>query len=108
MTMTNSRKSRAALIQDAIRKVLRRDWDPIGLGDALPEDEYDAYIAPVYRILSGNRSEPDLVECLSRMEADVIGAPRESTERLQSIARTLLAIDVRLSPSATESRTLPE
>jgi hypothetical protein len=40
--MTDIREKRAAEIQDSIRQVLRHDWNPIGFGDVLPEDEYTA------------------------------------------------------------------
>ena len=69
--MTDSRESRAAKIQDSIRQVFRHDWNPIGFGDVLPEDEYDSYIAPVYRILAGSRSEQEIIECLFRLESDI-------------------------------------
>ena len=92
----DSRETRATKIQDSIRQVLERDWNPIGFGDELPEDEYDSYIAPVYRILAGSRSEQEIIECLSRLERDIIGLPCESAEELRPVARRLLALDVRL------------
>jgi hypothetical protein len=91
-----ARATRAARIQDSIRQILLQDWNPIGFGDALPEDEYDSYIAPVHRILAGSRSEQELIECLFRIERDIIGTPRESPEQLRSVARKLLELDVRL------------
>jgi hypothetical protein len=94
--MADSRESRAATIQDSIRQVLLRDWNPISFGEALPADEYDSYIAPVYRILVGTRSEQELIECLFRIERDTIGAPCESAEQLRPVARRLLELDVRL------------
>ena len=53
--MEKKREQRAAEIQDLIRQVLLRDWNPIGVNND-PElaDEYDSYIAPVYRILVGS------------------------------------------------------
>src|SRR5262245_24624783 len=45
--MAHSRETRAAQVQDSIRQVLLRDWNPIGFGDSSPEDEYDRYITPV-------------------------------------------------------------
>ncbi len=95
--MERSRKQRATQIQDSIRQVLFRDWDPIGVNDN-PKlaDEYDSYIAPVYRILSGSRSEDDLIECLYRAEHDQIGTGCESPEQLRPVARKLLALDMTL------------
>lgn len=94
--MTESRESKAAAIQESIRRVFHRDWNPIGFGNELPEDEYDSYIAPVYRILVGSRSEQELVECLYRLERDLIGSPCESPEHLRPVAASLLELDVRL------------
>lgn len=93
--MTDSRQTRAAKIQDSIRQVLYHDWHPIPVAD-LPEDEYDRYIAPVYRILIGSRSEEELVECLFSLECDTIGIQCESPEQLRPVARKLLELDVRL------------
>ncbi len=96
--MTDSREKRAAEIQDSIRQVLYHDWNPIGVPD-LPEDEYDSYIAPVYRILSGSRSEQELVEYLFRTARDTIGVACETAEHLEQmrpVARRLLELDVRL------------
>jgi hypothetical protein len=96
--MTDSREKRAAEIQSAVRQILYHEWDPIGVSGSAPEDEYDAYIAPVYRILAGSRSEQDLVEFLSRTGEDIVGATRGSTEhydQLRQVARRLLELDVR-------------
>lgn len=93
--MTDSRDKKAAKIQDSIRQILYHDWSPIPLPE-LPKDEYDSYIAPVYHILIGSRSEQELVECLFRMEHDVIGMPCASPELLQPVARKLLELEVRL------------
>ena len=93
--MTDSRESRAAKIQDSIRQVLYHDWHPIPVPD-LPEDEYDSYIAPVYRVLVGSRSEQELIDCLFRLERDAIDMSSESPEQLRPIARRLLELDVRL------------
>ena len=96
MRMTKSRESTAARTQDSIRQILRHDWNPIGFAGVLPKDEYDSYIAPVYRILAGSRSEQELIECLFRLERDTIGTPCESAEQLRPVARKLLELDVRL------------
>jgi len=95
--METPREQRAAEIQDSIRQVFFRDWDPIGVNDNPKlSDEYDSYIAPVYRILTGSRSEDDLIECLYRTENDQIGTGCESPEQLRPVARKLLALDLTL------------
>ena len=93
--MGKSREQRAAEIQESIRRVLFRDWDPIGV-NSNPKlvDEYDSYIAPVYRMLTGSRSEDDLIRLLFRTEHDEIGTGCQSPEQLRPVARKLLALDV--------------
>jgi hypothetical protein len=97
--MADSRDKRAADIQDSIRQILYRDWDPIGVCGSAPEDEYDSHIAPIYRILAGSRSEDELVEFLHRTARDTIGMASDTIEHFElgrPIARTLLELDVRL------------
>ena len=94
--MSDSKETRATEIQDSIRQVLYHYWDPIGVAGSTPEDEYDGYIGPVYRILSGSRSEQELIEYLFRTERDTIGIACDSSESLRPVARRLLALDVTL------------
>jgi hypothetical protein len=97
--MPDSRDKRAAEIQDSIRQILYHEWDPIGVAGAAPADEYDSYIAPVYRILAGSRSEQELVEFLFRTARDTIGMARDTDEHFElqrPVARRLLELDVRL------------
>ena len=80
--------------------MLFRDWDPIGVNDNPNlQDEYDDYIAPVYRILVGSRSEQELCEFLYRTARDTIGVASDSVEHFEAgrpIARKLLELDVTL------------
>lgn len=92
--MTPEQK-RARRVMDSIRDVLMRDWDPIGVAD-IPEaaDEYDSYIAPVYRILAGNRSTDELIGFLYRTETETMGLSRISRWHLRKVAETLLSLEV--------------
>jgi len=92
--MTDVRKRRAREIQEAIRDVLYQEWDPLALRGLAPRDEYDSYIGGVYRILASSRSEEALVEFLGR--AADLGVPGRGPDQLRSVARRLLALDVRL------------
>ena len=94
--MNDSRAKRTAEIQDSIGQILYREWDPIGVSGSAPEDEYDSYIAPIYRILAGSRSEQELIELLFRIERESIGLSSTSPERLRPVARRLLELDVSL------------
>jgi hypothetical protein len=97
--MADLNDKRAAEIQDSIRQILYHDWDPIGVAGAAPEDEYDSYIAPVYRILAGSRSEQEICEFLFRTARNTIGVANNTVEHFElgrPIARKLLELDVRL------------
>ena len=98
--MTDSRTQRAAEVQDAIRQVLFRDWDPIGVNEnSKLSDEYDSFIAGVYRILMASRSEDDLIAYLFKAE-EALGMRAQSPEQLRPVARSLLALNVRIGPNA--------
>ena len=94
----NNSKQRGVEIMDAIRCVLFEDWDPIGVNDDGPRDEYDAYIAGVYRMLCNGASEDLIVAHLRDLEATPMGLSRRSPDVLRPVARRLLGIKVALTP----------
>ncbi|MBK8465092.1 MAG: hypothetical protein IPL32_04605 [Chloracidobacterium sp.] len=92
-----SKEKQALEIQDSIRQILFWDWDPIGIADEeLPDDEYDSYIAPVFRILIGTRSENDLINFLHTTAHETIGLSGGDPEMLRGVAKKLLLLDVGL------------
>lgn len=99
--MADVRDKRAAEIQDSIRQIFLQDWNPIGF--PVPDDEYDAYIAPVYRILTGSRSEQELCEFLFQTARDTFGVANDTIEHFElgrSVALKLLELDVSLNRAA--------
>jgi hypothetical protein len=95
--MHPNESQRGKEVMQAIRDALMRHWDPIGVAD-VPEaaDEYDSYIGPVYRILTGTRSADELIECLYRIETEAMELNAGSREHLREVAGMLLTIDVRI------------
>lgn len=91
------RKRRAREIQDQIHEILLRDWDPIGVAD-VPEcqDEYDAYVGGVYRLLSEGASSEDVAMQLRHVETVWLGIVAGTQEHLLEVARNLCALDVRM------------
>ncbi len=79
-----------------IHDVLWNDWDPIGVKGYGPDDEYDSYIGGIYRILSGNPTEPELIDHLYRIETKRMGLPSHDKELVRPIAQKLMEIDVTL------------
>ena len=95
--MSDSKIKRAAEIQNSIRQILFHEWDPIGVNDNQNlSDEYDSYIAPVYKILAGSRSEEALIDYLFKTEHETIGCGCKDREMLRPVVRKLLTLDVKL------------
>ena len=95
----DSYERRAREIQDSIREVLIRDWDPIHVRD-IPEaqHEYDGYVGGVYRLLASGASEVAIAAHLASVERESMGLST-TAEALLPVARRLKQLDVRLSPA---------
>ena len=102
--MNQHQNDRGRRIQDEIRGILLRDWDPLGIND-VPEaqDEYDSYVGGVYRLLASGASESELVEHFGQIETKQMGlsVPRAVHEtgwnaKLRAVAERLRAINVKL------------
>lgn len=102
---SDPRAQRARTIQDAIRRVLLRDWDPIGVSDVEEaQDEYDSYIGGVYRILASGGSEDDIIKYLWHAEID-LGLGGDETRvrnQLRLVAQRLIGLDVKLHVQGDE------
>jgi hypothetical protein len=75
----------------AIRVILHRDWDPIGCG--VPEDEYDSYLWPVYRLLLDGAKREEVASYL-RWAADEAMTSPVPEERLASVLDSLFALGI--------------
>jgi hypothetical protein len=59
----------ATIILRSIRRILHDDWDPIGMeSSTLPEYEYDAYIGPVFALLSTSQNSEEVENLLHDLE----------------------------------------
>jgi hypothetical protein len=90
------KKNRGLEIQAAIRDVLFTQWNPISLADDRIGEEYDAYIAPLYRILVTSRDQELIIDTLMRIERDEIGTIFSDSNKLRSVANSLLGLKVTL------------
>jgi hypothetical protein len=76
----------------AVRLILMRDWDPIGIKDEpAAQDEYDAYIQPLLRLVTEGVSSSVLSDRLLRIETVEMGlsGDRERALRVAEKLRTL-------------------
>jgi hypothetical protein len=94
------RRAHAERITDAIRDVLVRDWDPIGVMDDAewPRDEYDSYIGGVYSRLVRGESAELIAKHLCAIEKSAMGLGEVPASLRLPVALKLKAIDV--SPQA--------
>jgi hypothetical protein len=94
-----SREQRAEEIRRRIAEVLRRDWDPIGVRDEpAAQDEYDAYVGGIYRLLATGASARQIAEHLAQVEAKYLGFEDINPKALIPVAEKLLEVNVRLDP----------
>jgi len=93
----NDAQRNARKIQESIRLVLLRDWDPIGIQD-VPEaqDEYDSYVGGVYRLLASGATAQEIAEHLFRIEMFQMGLSTSYSARLLPVAAKLRALQVKL------------
>ena len=90
--MTERRK-KGGSIHAEIKRILWEEWDPIGVRGEAPDDEYNAYIGGIHRLLADGADKAAIVEHLYRQETESMGL-RGDTGRLGPIADSLLKIDV--------------
>ena len=96
--MNSSKSIRAKEIQEAIREVLYRDWDPLNVCDAGPKDEYDGSIGPLYHLLIRMPSRHTVAHELVKLADGYLGEAQASETEFLPIADKLLAIDVSVAP----------
>jgi hypothetical protein len=91
---------RAREIQASIARLLRDEWDPIGVRE-VPEaaGEYDAYVGAVYRLLASGASKEVIAEHLAAIERDRMGLEGAQVVSLLPVAEKLVRLDVRLDRS---------
>jgi hypothetical protein len=82
-------------LMQAVREVLLREWDPIGVADH-PEcsDEYDRYARAICRYLEEGIDEFRLTAYLSQVQTVGMGLSRVDDERDRLVARRLLSLSV--------------
>jgi hypothetical protein len=81
------------LIQDRIRPVLLL-WDPIGLGDLGPADEYDSYIGGIYTLLRRGAAREEIAEHLGGIEMERMGMEKSPESHRLRVADELLGLEL--------------
>ena len=96
----NERRAEAREYHEAIRSILLREWDPIGVNDA-PEaqDEYDSYVSQVHGLLIRHEPLYKLVDYLWWAETEHMGLCG-NRNRTEAVAQRLMRLPGELSGSA--------
>lgn len=78
----------------AVRAILLRSWDPIGINRfPLSVDEYDDYARALVNLLWSNPTQGALTEYLELVERDRLGLGAGDASKRNAVARELLALD---------------
>jgi hypothetical protein len=82
----DQRAARARQIQQAIGRILLKDWNPIRVPGGVPPDEYDAYIGGVYRLLSAGAGAEEVAAHLGAIERDAMGLAQTTASVKRQLA----------------------
>jgi hypothetical protein len=94
-------KDRAQRYHHAIREILLRDWDPIGVADiAGAQDEYDSYIPGIYGRLIHRVSEQELFDHLWQIETQHMGLFGDRG-KTQQVTQKLLLLNAQFESTPT-------
>ena len=88
----SSFENKAKNAHNVIRRILLNDWDPIGIAEITEaQDEYDAYVSGVYRLLARRAPVREIFEYLWWLETDHMGLCGD-LQRTEKIAEMLAAL----------------
>jgi hypothetical protein len=99
---------RARGIQRQLGEVLLRHWDPVGVkAEPDAQDEYDAYLGPVYRLLASGASDRDIAEHIAQVKATRLGFPDTDPQMRIPLTNRPHHLNVRLGSGGGAMRIQP-
>ena len=72
-----------------VDEILWNDWDPIGINDSAPRDEYQSYVPGIYKMLIEDRTEKEIAERLNKIAISSMGLSG-NLEHCKTIAKKLI------------------
>ena len=57
----------------SVDEILWNDWDPIGVNDIAPRDEYQSYVPEIFSMLIHNKTEKEIAARLYKIETETSG-----------------------------------
>jgi hypothetical protein len=61
------------IIYKKIDNILWFDWDPIGINDIAPRDEYLSYVPEIFRLKKAGANKEEIANCLFKIETQNMG-----------------------------------
>ena len=74
-----------------IYDILWTDWDPIGVNDIAPSDEYQSYVPEIFGLLKSNADRNEIAKILYKLETENMGM-ESKIENCLTIADKILAL----------------
>ncbi|MBE9597881.1 hypothetical protein [Pedobacter sp. MC2016-24] len=90
---TDLSKAREILLYQQIDDILWYDWDPIGINDMAPSDEYQSYTPQIFGLVKSNTDRMFIAKTLFKIETYNMGLAG-NIEKCLRIADKILAIDM--------------
>lgn len=78
------------LLYRKIDDILWFDWDPIGINDMAPRDEYQSYVPEIFGLVKANSNRQEIAKRLHKLETENMGMSGR-IERCLTIADKILA-----------------
>jgi len=79
-------------ISKTIRDILLKYWDPIGIYKSGPDDEYDSYIWPVFKLIRNRTGINEMTDYLYNLEKDIVGSFPDSKEQIILVSEKLVSL----------------
>jgi hypothetical protein len=73
----------------AVDEILWNDWDPIGVNEIAPRDEYQSYVPEIFSMLIQNKTDIEISDRLYKIETETIGVLGRK-EHCLTIAKKLI------------------
>ena len=93
--MDKSERAKLRQLMEAVREIVRRDWDPLGVADN-PScyDEYDSYAATAARYVWERVDKHKLAAYLGQVQEVSMGLSQVNAGHDMSVAQRLLALPI--------------
>jgi len=64
-----------SLLYRKIDEILWFDWDPIGVNDIAPRDEYQSYVPEIFALTKSRANREEIAKQLLKFEIENMGMP---------------------------------